>query len=252
VAELEVDRQEKNSVLESLNQGIPFSGMEFLVPYFYPSLGSIFSYLPSRTIIWQDEAAHVDAEAEKFEKLLWQRAAKVKEDGRLAPPVEELYLTMAEWQESLGAFAGALSESLEVVPSRAKSRESVVIKSYLNSDLHSEIAAPHRKEPSLAPLITRLKEWEEDRIFFITPTRGDANRLKELLAHYDFILPAFDESFPGLLETQGLSRLILVGDLTQGCRLPDDHLILLTASSDRTTTLCTWTTGWGFTGVSNS
>jgi transcription-repair coupling factor (superfamily II helicase) len=40
--DLEIDRREKHRLLESLRQGIPFFGIESLVPYFYPELASIF------------------------------------------------------------------------------------------------------------------------------------------------------------------------------------------------------------------
>src|SRR3990167_3219979 len=61
--ELELERKEKNSLVESLQQGVPFVGMELLVPYFYPGLSSVFAYLPSDTLVWLDQAARVEAEA---------------------------------------------------------------------------------------------------------------------------------------------------------------------------------------------
>ncbi len=71
--ELEVDRREKNSLLESMRSGIPFPGMEFLVPYFAGPLVPVFSYLPKETLIWLDGADRVEAEAERFGRLTWER-----------------------------------------------------------------------------------------------------------------------------------------------------------------------------------
>src|SRR5262249_6377636 len=54
--DLEIDWREKNRLLDALREGIPSPGMEFLLPYFYSSLVSIFSYLSPQTMIWLDAA----------------------------------------------------------------------------------------------------------------------------------------------------------------------------------------------------
>lgn len=228
-AELEIGRKEKNSILESLGEGIPFAGMEFFVPYFYPALAPIFSYLPPDTMIWLDEADQVEAEVERFKNLTWQRGAKAKEEGRLAPPVETLYLSEKEWQEGISSFSQARSEPLDLTTPREESLSSfLTVKTFPNTDLHQEISSLQGKEPSLAPLVSRLKEWGEEKIFFVAPTSGDAGRLKELLAHYEVEFPLVDTPFPELLADK-MRRAVLIGDLTQGFRLPEDHLILVTS-----------------------
>ncbi|MFQ5902661.1 MAG: CarD family transcriptional regulator [Candidatus Binatia bacterium] len=228
--ELEMGRREKNSVLESLRDEVPFAGMEFLVPYFYPALSSFFSYLPPETLLWLDQAAQVEAEVERFERLTWERAAIVKEEGRLAPPMERLYLGEREWWEGLFSFPQVHSESLDVIPPRGRSADSFLsVKSYLNTDIRYEISSPQGKEPSLAPLVGRLKEWEGERVFFVAPTQRDAARLRELLAHYEVQIPFVDVLFPLLLSREELVRGVLVGELTQGFRLPEDRLVVVTS-----------------------
>lgn len=229
--ELEIGRKEKNALLEAISSGVPFAGMEFLVPYFYPQLSSIFSYLPPGALIWLDQAAQVETEVEKFERLTWERGAKAQEEGRFTPPVESLYLSEKEWREELSAFCRLSSESLDILPPREKSPgSSLALKSYLNADLHQEISTLQGREPSLGPLAERLKAWEAERVFFVSPTQGDAARLRELLAHYELHLPVVDTSFPLLLSREELSRCILVGGLTQGFRLPEERLMLITTN----------------------
>jgi len=229
-ADLEIGRKEKNSLLESLREGIPFAGMEFFVPYFYPTLAPIFSYLPPETLIWLDQAAQVKAEVERFKNLTWQRGVKAKEEGRFAPPVESLYLNEEEWEEGISPFSQVHSESLDVVTVAEDSLGSFLsVKSHPNTDLHQEISSLQGREPSLAPLVNRIKEWAEERIFFVAPTPGDASRLKELLAHYDVEFPLVDVSFPQLLVNEEIRRAILIGELTHGFRLPEDHLIVVTS-----------------------
>src|SRR6266511_1274460 len=81
--ELEVDRREKNSLLESMREGIPFPGIEFLAPYFFSQLVPVFSYLPAETLIWLDGADRIEAEAGRFSQLAWDRNERGKEDHRL-------------------------------------------------------------------------------------------------------------------------------------------------------------------------
>lgn len=79
----------------------------------------------------------------------------------------------------------------------------------------------------MAPLVTRLKEWGEEAVFFVAPTKGDATRLKELLAHYEAEFSVMDAPLRDLIAS-GTRRGILIGELTQGFRLPEDRLILIT------------------------
>jgi len=227
--ELEMGRKEKNSLLESVRSGVPFAGMEFLIPYFYSNLSPLFSYLPAETLVWLDQAAQVETEVERFERLTWERGAKAKGEGYFTPPVESLYLSEKEWRDESSSFRQIHSESLEVMPSKEKSRDSIfTIRSYLNTDIHQEISSLQVKEPSLAPLVGRLKEWEADRVFFVAPTHGDATRLRELVAHYELELPLAEIPFPLLHAGEEPARCILVGGLTQGFRLPEERLILVT------------------------
>jgi transcription-repair coupling factor (superfamily II helicase) len=226
--DLEIDRREKHRLLESLHEGIPFPGLEFLVPYFYPALVSSLSYLPPQTLIWLDGADRVEAEAERFARLAWERHEKAKEERRLVPPVEALYLNEHEWRDTLQPFAQVQAESLTVMASSEKAQESTLtVESFLTGDFRHESAA-RATDVSLAPLVERLKTWRNERVFFVAPTRADAIRLKELLGNYDVPLPVLDEPVPALVGRSELVCAVVRGQLNQGFRLPEAHLIMVT------------------------
>ena len=225
-ADLELGRKEKNPVLEVLREGIPFAGMEFLVPYFYPALATAFDYLPPSSLLWIDEPGHVKAEAERFEHLVGEMAARAEEQRRIAPPPESLYLKASEWNRELGRFPRIASEALETEPAPGAAADTIVVRSYDNSDLHGEGAAA-QKEPSFAPIAARFKQWQGESIYVVAPTRSEANRLKELLAHYELHFATPRGGFP--LESEKPMQAILVGNLTQGFRLPDERLNVVTA-----------------------
>jgi transcription-repair coupling factor (superfamily II helicase) len=226
--DLEIDRREKQSLFESLHEGIPFPGMEFLVPYFYPGLVSMLSYLPPQTLVWLDGADRVEAEAERFARLAWERHERAQAERRLVPSVETLYLNEHEWRAALQPFAQVQAEALTIMASSEKAQESILtVQSFLTSDLRHETAA-RAVEISLAPLVERLKNWRSERVFFVAPTQADAVRLKELLGHYDVHFPVMDEPVAALVGRSELVGAIVRGQLNQGFRLPEAHLIVVT------------------------
>jgi transcription-repair coupling factor (superfamily II helicase) len=103
----------------------------------------------------------------------------------------------------------------------------LTIESFLTSDIRHETAA-QGKEPSLAPLVERFKAWPGERVVFVAPTRGDATRLMELFRNYDLEIPALDEPLATLLTRAEVRRAIVRGQLNQGFRLPEAHLIVVT------------------------
>lgn len=228
-AELEMDRREKNNLLESLREGIPLPGMELWVPYFYSQLASFFSYLPPETLIWLDSAARVEAEAERFGQLAWERNEKAKEERRLVPPVETLYLNEREWREALAPFSLVHGESLRVMTASTEhaAQRTLDVESFLTGDVRHETLS-QGKETTLAPFAGRLKSWQGERVFLVAPTRGDAGRLRELLSHYDLDVPCSDEPLASLLERGEPSRAIVRGHLSEGFRLPEARVVLMT------------------------
>jgi transcription-repair coupling factor (superfamily II helicase) len=227
-AELEIGRQEKNRLLDSVKEGIPFPGMEFLVPYFHPELVSVFSYLSPESLIWLDGADRIESEVERFGRLAWERNAKAKDEGHLMPPAEMLYLSEHEWSESLGPFSLAQGESLTIMAASERAQEATLtVESFLTGELRHDGSA-QAKEPSLAPLVDRLKAWDDQQVFFVAPTRGDSTRLKELLRSYNIEIPSLEEPIASLIQRGEYKRVILRGQLNHGFRLPEARLILLT------------------------
>jgi transcription-repair coupling factor (superfamily II helicase) len=226
--ELEVDRREKNNMLESMRAGIPFPGIEFLAPYFFPNLVPVFSYLSSETLIWLDGADRVEAEVERFSRLAWDRNSRAKEDHRLVPGVEALYLNEHQWREALQPLPQVQGESLTIMAASERAHETTLsVETYLTTDVRQETAL-RGKEASLTSLVERLKTWEGEKVVFVAPTKGDAARLRELLSHYDIELPLVEQPAPAVLERAEFARAILCGHLSQGFRVPEARLILIT------------------------
>src|SRR5918993_1442973 len=227
--DLAMDRREKNGLMDSIKDGIPFPGIEFLLPYFYDELTSVFSYLASDTLLCLAGADRVEAEVERFARLAWDRNAKAKEEGRLVAPTEQLFLNEHEWRAAIEPLAQVNCEALTIMAASDRLQQSTLtIDSFLTSDIQHETLAKHGKERSLAPLVERLGTWEGQTVIFVAPTRGDAGRLRELLGHYEIDVPVVDQPVNGLLKTAQLRRAIVLGHLNQGFRLPAAGLVAMT------------------------
>ncbi len=226
--ELEVDRREKQTLLDSIRAGIAFPGLEFLLPYFCHDLVPLFSYLPADTLIWLDGADQVEAESVRYGQLAWDRHERAKEEHRLVPAVEKLYLSEAEWRAALLPFSQVCGEALNIMMASERAQErTLAVESFLTSDVGLETAS-HGKEASLGPLVDRLKSWRGERIILVAPTPGDASRLQELLANHGLLFALIDEPVKDLLGRSDVPRAILRGQLNQGFRLVDEHLIFIT------------------------
>ncbi|MGE5216880.1 MAG: transcription-repair coupling factor [Chloroflexota bacterium] len=227
-AELEVDRHEKKSLIESLRAGIPVPGMEFLSPYFCSALVPVFAYLPAETLLWLDGADRVEAEAERFAQLAWERNQSAREEHRLAAPVESLYLNEHEWRDALAPFSTVHAESLTIMAASERAQENTLtVESYLTAEIRQETAL-HGKEASLAPLVERLKSWQAEKVIFVAPTKGDGARLVELLGHYDLPAALTEDPMPAVLKRGDLARVVVCGHLNQSFRLPEAHLVVVT------------------------
>jgi transcription-repair coupling factor (superfamily II helicase) len=226
--ELEMDRREKRHLMDTLREGIPFPGVEYLAPYFYPKMAPIISYLPQESLIWLDGADRVEAEAERFGRLVWQRCASAKEERRLVPEAQSLFLNEHEWRAALEPFSRVHGESLMVMAASEGTRASTLtVESFLTGDVRQETAA-RGGDPSLLPLVERIKSWQTEKLIFVAPTKADAARLHELLASYDLPIPLADEAIPAFLARPEAARAVVIGQLHQGFRIPEARLVLVT------------------------
>src|SRR5262245_61844044 len=226
--ELEMDRRERNSLLESLREGIPVPGMEFLVSYFHSTLTPVFSHLPSNTLIWLDGADRVEAEVERFGQLAYERNAQAREERHLVPPVDELYLNEHQWRDELAPFSRVHGESLTMLAAAGRAQENTLtVETYLTTDVRQETAL-HGRDASLAPLADRLKAWNQEKIVFVAPTKGDAARLSDLLGNYDLPFVLTEKPLREIVAGPDVSRVILLGQLNHGFRLPEAGLVVIT------------------------
>jgi transcription-repair coupling factor (superfamily II helicase) len=166
-------------VLDAVEQGTPFFGMEALLPGFHPGgLAALFEHLPAGLTCYVDDAAAVaDALEELDRELVREHEAALRREELALPPVAH-YLAAAEVLARLGALPAVSRHRVwlgTAEPIRFSLEETAAIR--------GEIEAAHGEEGALAPLTRRLEEWRKRGIATAvacgTPSASD--RLRRLL-----------------------------------------------------------------------
>jgi transcription-repair coupling factor (superfamily II helicase) len=166
-------------VLDAIDAGTPFFGLEALMPGFHPEgLGTVVDYLPAGTPVWLEDAGGVEEALHDLEAELSREHAAAERRKELALPPQAHFLTAAEALARLG-------ERPRVRHHRVWLGTGEPIRFALGETrgLRSEIEAAHGEEGALAPLARRLEEWRRAGIAAVVAcgTPSSADRLRRLL-----------------------------------------------------------------------
>ncbi len=283
--DLEVSRNERAQILDGLTSGLLFPGVEFFLPYFYESPGAcdtevvaresslsleaarsdqrerpggsmvrgpasldtLAAYLPADALLWVDNAAAVDAGIERAWSEIERRATERAAEHRFLPPVEQLYLSPAEWRAAFGPYPTIELEPLDILADSDASRH-LPVRSFLTRDLKIDHAAHRaethraethggetqpgrsRREVSFAPVANRVRAWCEEghRVVIVASTRQQGERLVRLFENHSVTLDRVGGAFNAALGTTAMRPQLVLGHLTEGFRLPEERLAVIT------------------------
>jgi transcription-repair coupling factor (superfamily II helicase) len=166
-------------VLESIDAGTPFFGMEALLPGFHAGgLGTIFDYLPPGTAAYVDDVAVLEeALASLADELAREHEAALRR-AELAFPPEGHFLSPADALARLGERP--LLRRHRVWMGTA---EPVRFDLQDTSGIRGEIEAAHGEDGALAPLTRRLDEWRRRGLasLLVCSSPSSSERLRRLL-----------------------------------------------------------------------
>jgi transcription-repair coupling factor (superfamily II helicase) len=166
-------------VLEAVEQGTPFFGMEALLPGFHPGgLGTLLDYLPPGTAAYVDDVAAVEEALRELDAELAREHEAALRREELALPPGAHFLPA---DEALGALAARpVVRRHRVWLGTADPIRFPLVET---SALRGEIEAAHGDEGALAPLTRRLDDWRRRGIATVVAcgTPSAADRLRRLL-----------------------------------------------------------------------
>ncbi len=166
-------------VLDAIDQGTPFFGMEALLPGFHPGgLGTVFDYLPDGATAYVDDAAAVAEALASLDAELDREHAGALRRAELALAPEAHFLRASDALRSI-------EERPLVRRHRVWLGTAEPIRFSLGdtAGIRAEIEAAHGEEGALAPLARRLDDWRQRGIASVVAcgSPSTSERLRRLL-----------------------------------------------------------------------
>ena len=238
--DLEIRHDERRMMLDGLASGLLFPGVEFCLPYFYPTLDTVWDYLPPAAVVCVDQAGEVDAALERVAALVERRAAERLGEHRFLPPPELLYVAPSAWRAALARHPTIEFEMLDMlVAERSPTRLSV--QTFSTGDLKTK-RLHQRHEISFAPVAEQVQTWRDGgyRVVFVAGTEGQCQRVARLLETNHIEVAAVAAPFAGI-EPESIPQAaaaapgrrrapvdVVLGHLSEGFRVPDQRLVVVT------------------------
>jgi transcription-repair coupling factor (superfamily II helicase) len=227
-------------LLDLIDEGELFFGIEALAPAFHARMASLFEYLPAGGLVVVEEPDAVLEEARRQSSKLRETAVSRHAEHRLALPAEEFALGEDDARAALGERPRIELRSVEVARFNAApdAPPRVHLVSEPNTALRAELQRARADtvvtgggEGDLGkPLRDRLQGWlgQGQRVRLVAPNRAHAERLASLLRAWGLApeLPRGGGAAE-LLFGDGPPLAVLAGPLERGFRLPADRLVLV-------------------------
>jgi transcription-repair coupling factor (superfamily II helicase) len=198
-------------------------------------LKTLFDYLKRNEVLFVEEGDEVEKEAQAFSRLVEEHYEKALLKKRPVPPPETAYLRDEEVLLCFERFQRVYLQGGPLAPSPCQQVFS--FETETNENLQREMKAflsAKTGSPETSPfsiLLKNLRDWQEKgmRVFIVSHTQGQAERLRDLLSEYG-VEPRLEktESFREALGQSKEGIVLLVGSLSSGFRNPGEGWVVLT------------------------
>ncbi len=198
-------------------------------------LKTLFDYLKRNEIIFIDEGEEVEKEAQAFSRLIGEHYEKASSKNECTPPPETAYLHDEDVSLCFEKFQRAYLQGGPLAPSPCQQVYS--FETETNENLQREmkvLLTAKTGTPETSPfsiLLKNLHGWREKgmRVFIVSHTRGQAERLRDLLSEYG-VEPRLEitKRFGEALDQSKEGLVLLVGSLSSGFRTPGEGWVILT------------------------
>jgi transcription-repair coupling factor (superfamily II helicase) len=203
-------------VLDAIDAGTPFFGMEALLPGFHRGgLGTLFDYLPAGTTVYVDDAAGVEEALSDLDAELAREHDAAVGREELALPPEAHFLASADALARLaekpivrrhGVWLGTTE------PIRFSFGDTHAIR--------GEIEAAHGEDGALAPLSRRLDDWRRRGVAAVVAcgSPSTADRLRRLLEDRRQAVRAHEGTpqDPRAIFDPAIHAHVFTGEISQG------------------------------------
>jgi len=218
---------ERRTLIETIHEGIFFSGMETLLPIFHENPASIFNYLPDDTIIIMSDAVLIEAQAASHLKTVHELYRETKSLERIVAP-SEICMNFEEFLSGIDKYQRISTGALTLGVKEDAISISTGVES--NADIRPMIQAHNLNEDMLSPLVDIIKKWQSKnwQVLLTCHTHIQAERLGDLFHIHGLELMPFDSPFDTLADLTSACVKIRIGRLSEGFRWPAEKLAIIT------------------------
>ncbi|MBE0501114.1 MAG: transcription-repair coupling factor [Desulfuromonadales bacterium] len=220
--ELNMTRSRRDALLEEIREGLLAPGREFLLPFNFPQLSTLFDYLPDfRWIL--SAPAEIEQAADQFAAEIRTAEERISRSDAPFAPAATLFIAPQ-----------AIFSAIESAPRLDLTRLQLFHLGadwplfHVTAEGHSNLLGESTTGAGLDLLAQKIEVWQQQgwRLLLVCHQIGQAERLQEMLEHHGLKL-AIDAGLRlESLEKGGAG--ICVGDLSGGFSLPDEHLAVIT------------------------
>ncbi|ACM22050.1 transcription-repair coupling factor [Geotalea daltonii FRC-32] len=223
---LEIPATRRRELLEQLQSAIYPPGVEYLQPLFHPDLESLFDYCGEDFLkVIYDPAAMAAAENGFAEELAAGERKSLEKDN-IVCEINDLFLDAVQLGSYLDQGRRLSIPFLEIAGGR-DAGQTIRLQVQDNSCFKLDVTA--EGEGVLKPLVEKLlaRQAEQKHVLMICHQRNQAQRLYEMLSHYNLPLALSERDFPGELGRSDSQLRIMVGDISRGFQLAEDQLVII-------------------------
>ncbi|MCD6137839.1 MAG: transcription-repair coupling factor [Deltaproteobacteria bacterium] len=222
---LEMPGTRIEEIVEKLTRQNRFPGIGGLLPLVYPSLNTLFDYLPKDTIPVLIDPATIEKIALETEETVTKNYFWAKNEGNLCVEPEVLYLNRSQVEASI---AGGLHLAFKMVPMTGRAGTACNFTIEKNDLIAEQIKSRRHSEELLKP----LSDWVNNNLheglapYLLCRTTKQAQRLKGLIMPYGIHIDII-ESFPSDNGAKNTLSICL-GELSSGFVWPREALAIIT------------------------
>jgi transcription-repair coupling factor (superfamily II helicase) len=201
----------------------------------HPPLTTLFDYLKENGVVFVEEGDEVEKEGKAFSSLVNEHYERALLKKGAVPPPDSTFLSFEEVSIPLERFQTVFLQEGPIAPSQCQHVFSFEMET--NEDLRREMDAAlslkggASETSPFSIFLKKLRGWQERgmKIFIVSHTQGQAERLRDLLSHYEVASHLEKErGFREIVNTPEKDPILFIGPLSSGFRNSREGWVLLT------------------------
>jgi len=219
-AAIDLTRRDRNALVDAVRAGVPFPGVEQLLPLAWETLDALVEHFPSDALVWVHGGGAVDAAVEATAASVERHATASSESGGFHPDANTLYLDAHAMRAALTARSYVEIDALDVLATNA-----LRVKTYAAD--HGALRPTVDVERPFAPVAARLGELAEEAcVAVVCETAARRDRVAELLGSFDLAVRAAPGPLTEFLDAAQPGIVLSLGSLRSPVAWPDAGIVL--------------------------